>query len=139
MARRHLIGLLLAAEEDWPTAFAAVLRRVGSVHHGGETHELTSVRITNEPFDLRYVPRYSLVIDRLAWWYDLPREWLKKVALRDDVDRECVCEHTFALTPKARTTASSAGRLTLAISRPPGRRPLISSTSAWLKRSNLRC
>jgi hypothetical protein len=25
------------------------------------------------------------VIDRLAWWYDLPRAWLKKVSLMDDV------------------------------------------------------
>jgi hypothetical protein len=25
MAKRHLIGLLLATEEDWPTAFDAVL------------------------------------------------------------------------------------------------------------------
>jgi hypothetical protein len=25
------------------------------------------------------------VIDRLAWWYDLPREWLKKISLGDDV------------------------------------------------------
>jgi hypothetical protein len=25
------------------------------------------------------------VIDRLAWWYDVPREWLKKIALMDDV------------------------------------------------------
>ena len=25
------------------------------------------------------------MIDRLAWWYDLPREWLKKIALMDDV------------------------------------------------------
>jgi hypothetical protein len=25
------------------------------------------------------------VIDRLGWWYDLPREWLKKVSLMDDV------------------------------------------------------
>jgi hypothetical protein len=25
------------------------------------------------------------VIDRLSWWYDLPREWLKKIALMDDV------------------------------------------------------
>jgi hypothetical protein len=39
----------------------------------------------NEPFDLRYVPRYDLVIDRLAWWYHLPREWLKKISLMDDV------------------------------------------------------
>ena len=25
------------------------------------------------------------MIDRLAWWYHLPREWLKKIALMDDV------------------------------------------------------
>ena len=42
-------------------------------------------RVTIEPFDLRDRPRYELVIDRLAYWYDLPREWLKKVALMDDV------------------------------------------------------
>ena len=28
---------------------------------------------------------HTLVIDRLSWWYDLPREWLKKIALLDDV------------------------------------------------------
>ena len=39
----------------------------------------------NEPFDLRYTPRYALVIDRLSWWYDVPREWLKKIALMNDV------------------------------------------------------
>src|SRR6266581_2101838 len=27
----------------------------------------------------------GLVIDRLGWWYELPREWLKKVALMDRV------------------------------------------------------
>ncbi len=48
-------------------------------------HTFTTERVTNEPFDLRARPRYALVIDRLAWWYDLPREWLKKVALMDDV------------------------------------------------------
>jgi hypothetical protein len=85
MARRHLIGLLLATEEDWPAAFEAVIGRVGSVRWRGETHELATERITNEPFDLRHRPHYSLVIDRLSWWYDLPREWLKKVALMDDV------------------------------------------------------
>jgi hypothetical protein len=85
MARRHLIGLLLATEEDWPTAFEAVLGRVGSVRYGRETHELRTERIKNEPFDLGHVPRYALVIDRLSWWYDLPREWLKKIALMDDV------------------------------------------------------
>jgi hypothetical protein len=85
MARRHLIGLLLATEEDWPAAFEAVIGRVGSVRWRGETHELATERITNEPFDLRYRPHYSVVIDRLSWWYDLPREWLKKVALMDDI------------------------------------------------------
>jgi hypothetical protein len=85
MAKRHLIGLLLATEEDWPAAFESVLSRIGSIRYGGETHEFSTERITNEPFDLRSVPRYSLVIDRLAWWYDVPREWLKKIALLDDV------------------------------------------------------
>jgi hypothetical protein len=85
MARRHLIGLLLATEEDWPAAFEAVIGKIGSVRWRGETHELASERITNEPFDLRHRPHYSLVIDRLSWWYDLPREWLKKIALMDDV------------------------------------------------------
>ena len=53
--------------------------------HEGATHHLTSERITIEPFDLRDKPRYDLVVDRLAWWYFVPREWLKKVALMDDV------------------------------------------------------
>jgi hypothetical protein len=85
MAKRHLIGLLLATEEDWPSAFEAVVARLGPIRFGGETHELETDRVRNEPFDLRYVPRYALVIDRLSWWYDLPREWLKKVALMDGV------------------------------------------------------
>jgi hypothetical protein len=85
VAQSHLIGLLLGTEEDWPGAFEALVRRVGPIRHGGETHELVTERIVNEPFDLRDRPRYSLVIDRLAWWYHVPREWLKKIALMDDV------------------------------------------------------
>ncbi len=85
MARRHLIGLLLATEEDWPTAFETVLQRLGPVRWRGETHEFATQRIVHEPFDLRYKPRYQLIIDRLAWWYDVPREWLKKLALMDEV------------------------------------------------------
>jgi len=81
----QLVGLLLGTEEDWPTAFEELVRRLGPIRWGGEEHELRTERIVNEPFDLRYEPRYSLVIDRLAWWYDLPRAWLKKVALMDDV------------------------------------------------------
>jgi len=76
-----LIGLLLGTEEDWPGAFEALVSRLGPV----DGRELRTERIVNEPFDLRYHPRYALVIDRLAWWYDLPRAWLKKISLMDDV------------------------------------------------------
>ncbi len=82
----HLIGLLLGTEEDWPRAFETLVDRVGPLKAAdGTTHRLTTERITIEPFDLRAKPRYDLVIDRLAWWYDLPREWLKKVAFIDVV------------------------------------------------------
>jgi hypothetical protein len=85
VADEHLIGLLLGTEEDWPTAFEAIVSRLGDISYRGETHRLATERITNEPFDLRARPRYQLVIDRLAWWYHVPREWLKKISLMDDV------------------------------------------------------
>ena len=85
MPRQHLIGLLLGTEEDWPTAYEHLLGAIGRVRWRGEEHEFATERIVNEPFDLRHRPRYSLVIDRLAWWYHVPREWLKKIALMDDV------------------------------------------------------
>ncbi|HEY0454662.1 hypothetical protein [Actinophytocola sp.] len=82
----HLLGLLLGTEEDWPRAFEELVRRLGPVRDGaGREHTLGTERITIEPFDLRARPRYDLVIDRLAYWYYVPREWLKKVALMDDV------------------------------------------------------
>jgi hypothetical protein len=84
-SRAHLIGLLLGTEEDWPRAFEHLLAQVGLIDHGGTRHELTCERVTIEPFDLRYKPRYDLVVDRLGWWYTVPREWLKKISLADDV------------------------------------------------------
>ncbi|MDX2970864.1 ATP-grasp domain-containing protein [Kribbella solani] len=79
---RHLIGLLLGAEEDWPRAFEALLQRVGPVRLAdGHEHEFGSRRLTIEPFDLNDPVRVGLVIDRLAYWYYHPREWLKKAAL----------------------------------------------------------
>jgi len=81
-----LIGLLLGTEEDWPRAFEEILRRIGPVGGaGGARHVFDCERITIEPFGLRDRPRYSLAIDRLAYWYYHPREWLKKVALLDGV------------------------------------------------------
>jgi hypothetical protein len=83
---RHLIGLLLGTEEDWPAAFEEILRRLGPVAgDGGTRHAFDCERITIEPFSLRDRPRYQLVIDRLAYWYYHPREWLKKAALLDGV------------------------------------------------------
>jgi hypothetical protein len=85
-ATRHLIGLLLGTEEDWPRAFDEVLRRLGPVAGpDGTQHAFDCERIAIEPFSLRDRPRYDLVIDRLAYWYYHPREWLKKVALMDGV------------------------------------------------------
>ncbi|MET8153996.1 RimK family alpha-L-glutamate ligase [Actinoplanes sp. NPDC049668] len=82
----HTIGLLLGTEDDWPRAYEAMLRRIGAVTDDqGRTHLTRSVRVTIEPFNLRDSPRHDLVIDRLAYWYYHPREWLKKIALMDDV------------------------------------------------------
>lgn len=84
--QRHLLGLLLGTEEDWPSAFESLVRRLDpALRVGADTHRYDVERITIEPFDLRQSSRYSLVVDRLAYWYFVPREWLKKVALLDDV------------------------------------------------------
>src|SRR5215213_2963658 len=81
----HLIGLLLGTEEDWPTAFETLMARLGPItDDSGRRHAIETERVTIEPFDLRDRPRHDLVIDRLAYWYYHPREWLKKVALMDD-------------------------------------------------------
>ena len=81
----HIVGLLLGTEDDWPRAFEALVRQLGPVSHHDIAHRLRTVRVTIEPFNLRDQPRHDLVIDRLAYWYYHPREWLKKIALMDDV------------------------------------------------------
>ena len=82
----HRLGLLLGTENDWPSVFEGLIRRVGAVtDSAGTTHRYDVERVTIEPFDLRAKPSYDLVIDRLAYWYYHPREWLKKVALMDGV------------------------------------------------------
>ncbi|MEP7023848.1 MAG: hypothetical protein ABJB47_08575 [Actinomycetota bacterium] len=82
----HQIGLLLGTEQDWPEAFMQILRRLGPVDGvDGTRHVFGCDAVTIEPFSLRDRPRYHLAIDRLAYWYYHPREWLKKVALMDGV------------------------------------------------------
>ena len=85
--RPHKLGLLLGTENDWPSVFEHLVARLGAVTDGAasQSPRTTTERITIEPFDLRAQPDYDLVIDRLAYWYYVPREWLKKVALMDDV------------------------------------------------------
>lgn len=81
---RHLVGLLLGTEEDWPRAFEEILRRVGGVATAdGVRHTFATERLRISPFDLMDPVRPGLVIDRLAHWYYHPREWLKKAALVD--------------------------------------------------------
>jgi len=83
---QHLIGMLLGTEEDWPSAFEHLVAGLGPVSdRTGRQHTFATERLTIEPFSLRAKPRTDLVIDRLAYWYYHPREWLKKVALMDDV------------------------------------------------------
>ena len=84
-SQHHLVGLLLGAEEDWPQAFEALTRAVGTFSYRGTDHVLDTERIHIAPFNLRDRARHEIVIDRLAYWYYHPREWLKKVALMDDV------------------------------------------------------
>ena len=82
---RHLIGLLLGTEEDWPSVFEGLIRRLGDVVDSEErVHRYDVERVTIEPFNLASTPRQELVIDRLAYWYYHPREWLKKIALTHD-------------------------------------------------------
>lgn len=80
------IGLLIGDEQDWPSAFEALVRRLNpTIKYRGETHQIEVERIRIHPFKLTAPTRYHLVIDRLAYWHYQPREWLKKVALMNGV------------------------------------------------------
>ena len=45
---QHLIGLLLGTEEDWPTAFEAIVRRLGPVADGAG-HGSTTTTSSGSP------------------------------------------------------------------------------------------
>lgn len=85
MTTRKSIGFLLSYEEDWPRTFEALVARVGKLEFEGETFELSTERLRIHPFNLTDPVRHDLVIDRLAWWHQHPREWLKKAALMNDL------------------------------------------------------
>ncbi len=80
------IGLSLGADLCWPAAYEELLKRLDlDIEVGGERLRFEVERVTVEPFDLRYKPRYDLVIDRVTHWFHTSREWVKKIALMDDV------------------------------------------------------
>lgn len=87
MANVRKIGLLLGDEDCWPSSFEALTRRLRAknIKWRGETYDIVTERVRMHPFSLRAETSYDLVIDRLAWWYFNPREWLKKAAMMDDV------------------------------------------------------
>ena len=83
----HLIGLLLGTEEDWPARVRddRAAARAGPRRRRRRARTSTSSGSRSSRSTCATKPRYDLVIDRLAYWYYHPREWLKKVALMDDV------------------------------------------------------
>lgn len=80
------IGLSLGADLCWPAAFEALLARLDlAIPVGDDVIKFDVERVLVEPFDLRYKPSYSMVLDRLTHWHHTTREWVKKIALMDDV------------------------------------------------------
>lgn len=80
------IGLSLGADLCWPAAYEALINELDlAIPLDGETVRFEVDRVTVEPFDLRYRPRYDLVLDRLTHWYSISREWVKKIVLMDGV------------------------------------------------------
>ena len=80
------IGLLIGDENDWPSVFEALGRRMdGAFSYRRKKYRMEVERVRIHPFSLNSPTRYDLVIDRLAYWHLNPREWLKKVALVNKV------------------------------------------------------
>ncbi|NJN81462.1 MAG: hypothetical protein HC802_03715 [Caldilineaceae bacterium] len=82
----HKIGLLIGDEVDWPAAFELLVQNYRpKLRYNGRVHEFEVERIRIHPFNLTAPTSYQLVIDRLAYWHQNPREWLKKAALVNGV------------------------------------------------------
>ncbi len=87
MADRNVrIGLSLGADICWPAAYEDLVQKLNLALPVGEDVVRFAVdRVTVEPFDLAYQPRYNLVLDRLTHWFFTSREWVKKITLMDGV------------------------------------------------------
>jgi len=79
------IGLLLGDENDWCTSVEHMFTRLAkNTAFKKAKHTYTAERIRIHPFSLDADTEYAAVIDRLAYWHNNPREWLKKSAFVND-------------------------------------------------------
>ncbi len=81
------IGLSLGADLCWPACFEEIVKRLDLdlPTANNDTMRFNIERVRPEPFSLRYKPRYDVVLDRITHWFPTSREWVKKIALMDDV------------------------------------------------------
>lgn len=82
----RIIGLSLGADLCWPASYEAILKRLDlNIKYKKEEIRFASERVTIEPYDLQYTPRYDLVLDRITHWFMTSREWIKKIVVMDGV------------------------------------------------------
>jgi len=80
------IGLSLGADLCWPAAYEELLKKLDlHISYKGKEIDFACERVRVEPFDLQYKPKYDLVLDRVTHWYNISREWIKKITLMDGV------------------------------------------------------
>ena len=80
------IGLSLGADLCWPAAFEELLKQLDpKIQYKGKEINFACERVRVEPYDLQYKPKYDLVLDRVTHWYNISREWIKKITLMDGV------------------------------------------------------
>jgi hypothetical protein len=80
------IGLSLGADICWPICFEEIVAALDlEIPVDGERIRFEIDRITIEPFDLNQEVNYDVVLDRLTYWYDMSREWIKKAVVMNDV------------------------------------------------------
>lgn len=80
------IGLSLGADICWPAAYEEILKRLNlDIELDGRRLNFSCERVKVEPYDLRYKPKYDLVMDRITHWFPMTREWIKKITIMDGV------------------------------------------------------
>ena len=80
------LGLSLGADLCWPAAFEEIMKEWDlSIDYKGREISFDVERVTVEPFNLQYKPKYDVVLDRVTHWYHISREWIKKITLMDNV------------------------------------------------------